>query len=164
MGFAASQNEVEGPMCQRAASESADMEGVGQGKCCERRICIVDGQQTVDHMGTADSISLERRPTGKRSKSDISSKALLTMVVAQGYRCALSGRILTPDSASMDHKRPFAKGGTHELSNVWIVDWRVNRAKGAMEPDEFVRMCRDVVVWQDRTASAGGECREQTPH
>jgi 5-methylcytosine-specific restriction endonuclease McrA len=151
MGLSASQNKAEASICQASACDCSDVESMGQNQRRERRACQMESKQAVDGMGTTDSISLECRPTGKRSKSDISTKALLAMVLAQDYRCALSGRILTPDTASMDHRKPFAKGGTHELANVWIVDWRVNQAKGVMDPEEFIQMCGDVVAWQDRT-------------
>jgi hypothetical protein len=83
----------------------------------------------------------------------IKASDIMRMVEAQGYRCALSGRELTPETASMDHKVAVSKGGGHALVNLWVVDHLVNIAKGSMSTEDFICMCRDVVAWQDKEAS-----------
>lgn len=74
----------------------------------------------------------------------VTAKMILAMLEKQGFRCAISGRQLTPESASLDHIVPLARGGEHDLSNVWIVDHVVNTAKGTLTVEEFVAMCRDI--------------------
>jgi 5-methylcytosine-specific restriction endonuclease McrA len=69
---------------------------------------------------------------------------IMGMIETQGFRCALSGRQLTPETASLDHIVPLSRGGTHDRSNLWVVDQHVNTAKGTLTVDEFVAMCRDV--------------------
>lgn len=82
----------------------------------------------------------------------VTSKAILNLVERQNFHCAISGRELTPQTASLDHIVPLARGGEHGISNVWVVDHQVNSAKGTMTLEEFVAMCRDVA----RNQTAGG--------
>ena len=74
---------------------------------------------------------------------------LRTMLQKQNYQCALTGRELTPDNCVMDHITPLAGGGKHIKDNAQLVRAEVNRAKGQMSEDEFVRLCRDVVNFKD---------------
>jgi 5-methylcytosine-specific restriction endonuclease McrA len=82
----------------------------------------------------------------------ITAKQVLELVKRQRFRCAISGRELTPETASLDHIIPLARGGRHAIENVWVVDHQVNSAKGTLPPDEFVALCRDVVAYQGRDA------------
>jgi 5-methylcytosine-specific restriction endonuclease McrA len=88
------------------------------------------------------------RPRG--SKTIARASDLMQILERQRFRCALSGRELTPDSASIDHITPLAKGGPHELGNIWVVENTINKAKNTMTPEEFVAMCRDVVNFADQ--------------
>ena len=78
----------------------------------------------------------------------VTAKAILNLVERQNYRCAISGRELTPQTASLDHILPLARGGEHGIHNLWAVHHQINTAKGTMTLDEFVAMCRDVVRHQ----------------
>jgi 5-methylcytosine-specific restriction endonuclease McrA len=84
----------------------------------------------------------------------ITATQVVGLIKDQGYLCALSGRPLTPETASLDHIMPLGRGGEHSLANVWVVDHQVNIAKGTMTVDEFVLMCRDVVECQARRHQA----------
>ena len=79
----------------------------------------------------------------------ITASQIFKIIESQNYICALSGRKLTPETASVDHIVPLSKKGTHDLSNIWIIDLRVNHAKGTMSVDEFVSMCKDVARFQE---------------
>lgn len=72
---------------------------------------------------------------------------LLELIKQQDHRCALSGVALTPQDATLDHKIPISKGGTHDRSNVHWVHKDVNAAKGTMTKEEFLAMCQRVVHW-----------------
>ena len=78
----------------------------------------------------------------------VTAKMIMQMIENQQFRCALSGRALTPESASLDHIVPLARNGTHDLSNLCVVDQQVNAAKGTMTVDEFVALCREVAAHQ----------------
>lgn len=102
------------------------------------------------------------------TRKRITAKQVLELVQRQEFRCAISGRELTPETASIDHIVPLARGGEHAIANVWIVDHQVNTAKGTLALDEFITLCRDVVAHQDRVAEcsrpgngAGAEAAEQ---
>lgn len=89
--------------------------------------------------------------TQKRSEqaTAITAKGLRRLLEEQSYRCALTGRELTPDVATVDHKHPLSDGGTNTLDNVQIVHCDVNQAKGAMSQEAFLAMCREVVQVAD---------------
>lgn len=80
----------------------------------------------------------------------------MDLVRRQHFKCAISGRTLTPETASLDHIVPLAAGGGHAIENVWVVDHQVNTAKGTLSFEEFVAMCRDVVAHQDRPKEVKG--------
>jgi 5-methylcytosine-specific restriction endonuclease McrA len=74
----------------------------------------------------------------------VTSRMILNLLEKQGYRCALSGRQLTPETASIDHVLPLSRGGRHAIENLCIVDHQVNVAKGTLTLEEFVCLCREV--------------------
>ena len=76
--------------------------------------------------------------------AEVESADLKKLLEMQGYRCALSGVRLEPRNAEVDHKIPLARGGTNDLSNLQWLDRNVNRAKGAMDNEEFIAMCKQV--------------------
>lgn len=81
--------------------------------------------------------------------SAVTASQIMKLIESQSFRCALSGRELTPETASIDHITPLSRGGVHGLANIWVLDHRVNVAKGTMSVDEFVAMCREVVAMAD---------------
>jgi 5-methylcytosine-specific restriction endonuclease McrA len=89
-------------------------------------------------------------------RKNITARQVIDLLKRQGYRCAISGRQLTPETASLDHIVPLGRGGEHGIANVCIVDHRVNIAKGTMTLEEFVSLCRDVVECQDHKPAADG--------
>ena len=75
----------------------------------------------------------------------VTARQLLDLLQKQGFKCALTGRALTPDDCSLDHVVPRSKGGPHEIGNCQLVVAAANQAKGTMTHEEFVNLCRDVV-------------------
>ena len=69
---------------------------------------------------------------------------LMEMLERQEFRCAISGRDLTPETASIDHIMPLARGGAHCPTNAQIVHVDINQAKRNMTNEEFVQMCCEV--------------------
>lgn len=74
----------------------------------------------------------------------IKAAEIFSLLEEQEYRCALSGRKLTPETASLDHILPLAKNGQHDISNIWIVDHQINAAKGTLTAEEFIQLCQEV--------------------
>jgi hypothetical protein len=81
-------------------------------------------------------------------------RSISAILKKQGYHCALTGRELTPEVASVDHRVPVTRGGGLGLENVWLLHEDVNRAKGTMTAEEFIAMCAEVVSYQERSKSA----------
>lgn len=62
--------------------------------------------------------------------------------------CYLTGRpidINDPTTYTFDHKVPTTRNGDNSLENLGICCPEVNDAKGALLPEEFVALCRDVL-------------------
>jgi len=78
------------------------------------------------------------------SDDRISQSDLFDLLERQGYRCALTGEVLTPDDCDLDHIVPVSDGGSHTIDNVQFVCQRANRSKGTMSNDEFIGMCKQV--------------------
>lgn len=69
---------------------------------------------------------------------------LFELLKKQEYKCALSGRELSPDNCEADHVIPVSRGGSNTMENIQLVRSEVNAAKGTMTLDEFISMCNDV--------------------
>jgi len=80
----------------------------------------------------------------------VSVENVLRLLEHQQYRCALTGRSLTPQTAALDHIVPVRFGGEHVIKNTQVLHKDVNRAKGSLTSDEFTGLCRDVVLWSNR--------------
>ena len=80
---------------------------------------------------------------------NLGMKDLKEMLGHQDYKCALTGRPLTPDNCAMDHIVPLSRGGTHTKDNAQLVTTEVNKAKGTLLEEEFIQVCRDVVAYAD---------------
>ena len=88
-----------------------------------------------------------RLPTISESEcvdTRVNAANLLTLLEKQGYRCALSGRELTPETLALDHITPVGSGGEHVMGNVQFLHTDVNAAKGTMDQTAFVEMCREI--------------------
>jgi len=84
----------------------------------------------------------------------VTATEIMKLLERQQFRCALSGRELTPATASLDHIVPLAKGGSHTIDNLWVVDQQINIAKGTLPLDEFLRVCAEVIRHQQDNPSA----------
>lgn len=86
-------------------------------------------------------------PPRRKNRSKASVSELVELVVKQDYRCALSGKELSPSDSSLDHIVPFSRGGSDMPENLQWLHKSVNQAKGSMTNDEFIELCRRVVAW-----------------
>lgn len=65
--------------------------------------------------------------------------------------CYLSGKKLNWEDAStysFDHKLPISRGGESTIDNMGICDYKVNQCKNNLTPEEFIQMCKDVLLHQ----------------
>ena len=130
------------------------MDAIGAENGRENRICqkVEDGRSlNMGPLGdspTARKAQVQERPTGS-----INKKSVMKLLEWQGFRCALTGRTLSPDTASLDHIIPVSSGGDHVIENTQVVHRDVNKAKTTMNNDVFVMMCREVVQFADAMAT-----------
>lgn len=82
----------------------------------------------------------------KADKSSTVTKFdLFKIARKQKLLCALTGRKLTIDNISPDHITPKIKGGQSVPKNIQLVTIEANRAKHAMNQNEFIQLCTDIV-------------------
>lgn len=63
--------------------------------------------------------------------------------------CYLTGRKLNLKNGAeyqFDHIVPISKGGSCEIENLGITYWRANISKYDMLVDEFIELCKDVLI------------------
>lgn len=63
----------------------------------------------------------------------------------QGGHCGLTGQVLNPVTATIDHIVPTSRGGTHELDNLRWATPAANHAKGNLLDHEFLALCHAVI-------------------
>ena len=71
---------------------------------------------------------------------------VMDLLEKQEFRCALTGRELTPETVSMDHIEPVCDGGTHDIDNAQLLHRDVNRAKSTLSNDDFIQLCCEVAA------------------
>ncbi len=95
-------------------------------------------QTSIHQEGSAKKM----KPTGK-----ITSPNVFALLEYQNYRCALTGRSLTPQEASLDHIVPVRDGGEHLIENTQVLHRDVNRAKSVFPNETFIQMCKEVASY-----------------
>jgi len=133
--------------------------GVGGGLCEEERLASLGHPSGESDRGRRQSLhSQEQAPLvdSAAPHGAVSTENVLRLLDHQHYRCALTGRCLTPQTAALDHVMPMRRGGQHAIENTQVLHKDVNRAKGSLSNEEFLAMCREVVQWTD---SASGNRR-----
>jgi len=84
----------------------------------------------------------------KKKKNHATANELMQLLKTQGFRCALTGIELTPQTARLDHIVPVSKGGTDIIENLQWLHIDANTAKATMAQDQFIAMCRKVAAYQ----------------
>lgn len=145
--------ESPGPMAKRRKAPEVVLQVRATKKVKEPQACHVA-------IVVGSFVRIPRAPCRQRSRpsmresagltSDVSAQDILKLLKNQEYRCALTGRRLTPDSASLDHMVPISRGGTHCLPNAQVLHKDVNRAKGTLTNEEFIALCREVAAHVNR--------------
>lgn len=100
--------------------------------------------------------SIAKRGRTTQMTERVKSKQLRKLIESQGYKCGLTGRELEPETGSIDHVYPISRGGSNTLANLQVLHTDVNQAKGTMDPETFVEMCREVVEWVDKNGYQRG--------
>jgi hypothetical protein len=96
---------------------------------------------------SADASSVRAQGEPPVVTGPVSTANVLAILARQRFRCNLTGRPLTPDTAALDHIVPVRCGGEHVIENTQVLHKDVNRAKNSMTNDEFIALCADVVCW-----------------
>jgi hypothetical protein len=126
---------------------------------CKGKWKYVTGEGCTDNQYTRISGDWNRYFTRLRQRSDrkadITVPELLSMLISQGGKCALSGEVLTCGlkrgvrtwtNASIDRK---TAGGDYTASNVQLVCAALNLFRANIPLDEYVAWCKKVANYQE---------------
>ena len=94
----------------------------------------------------------------KLKKEDIEDliPGLILKLEKSEYSCFYTGLPLVPGlNASLDHRLPQSKGGTHSLSNLEWVHFSINRMKQNLSEKEFINRSAAILVEMNSLASRG---------
>ena len=86
-------------------------------------VAVLGGARAAAASSLHPEVSPAEHPSGAVTAANI-----LRLLECQNYRCALTGRRLTPEVASLDHVVPVADGGEHRIENSQVLHKDVNRA------------------------------------
>ncbi len=104
-----------------------------------------DSREPLHSEGKAE-LAIVSRPNG-----EVNAENVMHLLEYQQYRCALTGRKLTPQVAALDHIVPIRFDGKHIIANVQVLHKDVNRAKGSLTSAEFIHLCEEVVSFLKTT-------------
>jgi len=65
------------------------------------------------------------------------------------YTCYYSGEKVTLKNMNIDHKQPVSRGGDNKLENLCVCSASMNRAKGNMTEEEFVKLLKFIESFED---------------
>lgn len=68
---------------------------------------------------------------------------------SEPYVCHYSSEKVTLRSMNIDHKQPVSRGGDNKLENLCICSASMNRAKGNMTEEEFVKLLEFIKGFED---------------
>jgi len=75
------------------------------------------------------------------------AKDFYNLLEKQQYRCALSGRELTPETTDAEHIIPLdSAGGSHSLDNIYLIVRDAARLKRHLTEAELIRLCYDILT------------------
>ncbi|MCB1175841.1 MAG: hypothetical protein KDK39_19860 [Leptospiraceae bacterium] len=63
----------------------------------------------------------------------------------QAYRCALTGRELTPENTTAEHIIPLRTHGEHRYDNIYLVDEQVSKIKRYLTDEDVVELAAEII-------------------
>ena len=78
-------------------------------------------------------------------RQNITSKDLYALLEKQSYRCALSGRELTPEITGAEHIVPLDAGGGHTAENIYLIVRDAARLKRHLSERDLLDLCFDIL-------------------
>lgn len=86
----------------------------------------------------------------RRASTPVVADIVEWLKTIQPFVCYYSGVPITLDKCHVDHKEPFDRGGTNELSNLCLTSPKMNTAKGGLNEKEFKSLLILIQTWEDK--------------
>lgn len=117
-----------------------------QKESCQQERMVSLGNAPTERRLSVHSEGQTELVTPEKPNGKVCTDNVLRLLEYQQYRCALSGRELTPQTAALDHIVPIRFDGQHIIENTQVLHKDVNRAKGSLTNEEYIQMCHEVVL------------------
>jgi 5-methylcytosine-specific restriction endonuclease McrA len=94
-------------------------------------------RHTIEAAATRAWSRLWRKAGGKKRGRIATGAEIVSLWHQQGGRCALTGLVLEPHYAHLDHRIARVRGGAHTIDNLQWVHPMANYAKNTSTIEEF---------------------------
>ena len=92
--------------------------------------------------------NINRRNDGKIKRRTYSPDVKKLIYIKSDGRCALCGRKILLEDATLDHIMPLSKGGVDSVENLQLCCHADNVFKGAIKPEEFMERITEIFMYQ----------------
>lgn len=92
--------------------------------------------------------NINRRNDGKIKRKIYSPDVKKLIYIKSDGRCALCGRKILLEDATLDHIVPLAKGGIDSVENLQLCCYADNVFKGAIKPEDFMERITEIFMYQ----------------
>lgn len=110
----------------------------------EQGLCCQCGKETIKGRNYCEKHYL-MKISHTRLGTQSYWKELKLLIEKQGYKCALTGDVISFESGiELDHILPVTRGGSNDLSNVRWVTKEANRLKQNLTDIELKELCKKI--------------------
>ncbi len=94
----------------------------------------------------------KRKETNSESEGKFifRAKHFYELLERQDYKCALTGRELTPENTTAEHIVPLRANGEHSFENIYLVDEQVSKIKRYLTEEEVIDLAADIIERRGR--------------
>ncbi|MCF2642228.1 HNH endonuclease [Roseburia hominis] len=117
---------------------------------------LTEEEQTAMQELKERKANINRRNDGKIKRRTYSPDVKKLIYIKSDGRCALCGRKILLEDATLDHIVPLAKGGIDSVENLQLCCHADNIFKGAIKPEDFMERITEIFMYQMEKKSNNG--------
>ncbi len=98
---------------------------------------------------------INKKATKKKEPIKFFAKNFWSLMKDQDYKCALTGRELTPDNTEVELREPFRERGRTELDNHYIVVRDLAYTARHVKEDAIVQLAAEIIQFRGKEYGFG---------